>query len=296
MWERKTKLNGQEFHLREWGDTGSPVLLMLHGFPEYGGAWSDLAERMADRYHCIAPDQRGYGQSYAPAEVEAYKTSQLVFDMVALIEEIGRPVTVLGHDWGSAVAYGLAMARPDLVRRLVVLNGVHPGPFQRSLAKGGAQAAASQYMHYLCRDDAEEKLSADGYAKLLALFAEDMDMSWMTPARREEYVTEWARPGRLTGMLNWYRASPIVVPTPGQVLDLPTFPTDRFRVTVPHLLIWGLGDTALLPDATKGLEAYCDALTRIEVEGADHWIAHQRPEEVAGMIRGWLASAPEPCA
>lgn len=292
MTERTIQLNGHEFTLREWGDADAPILLMLHGFPEYGGAWSGLASLLSDRYRCIAPDQRGFGQSYAPAEVEAYAMSHLVGDMVALIETLDQTVTVVGHDWGAAVAYALAIARPDLVNRLVILNGVHPGPFQRALAVGGAQTAASQYIHYLRRDDAEDRLSADGYAKLLSLFAEDMDMSWMTPELQADYVTEWARPGRLTGMLNWYRATPLVVPAPGERVDIPPLSRDTYRIRMPHLLIWGLRDTALLPVSNKGLEAYCDALTRVEIEDADHWIVHQRPNEVANMIRGWLAAAP----
>ena len=281
-------LNGQPFLVRDTGDADAPCLLFLHGFPEFGGAWDDLTALLSDRFRCLAPDQRGYGRSYAPAGVEAYKTSVLVTDMVALIEWLGRPVTVIGHDWGAAVAYGLAIARPDLVDRLVILNGVHPGPFQRELAKGGAQTDASQYFHALRSPDAEDRFSEDGYRRLVRLFAEGMDMSWMTPALREVYVAEWSRPGRLTGMLNWYRASPVVVPQAGQSVDLPPVPTTKFRVTVPHLLIWGMGDKALLPEATEGLEAWCDDLTRVEVPDADHWIAHQKPEEVTRIIRDWL--------
>ncbi len=268
-------LNGHAFHLREWGNAGAPKLLMLHGFPEYGGAWAGLGERLADRFNCFAPDQRGFGQSYAPAEIEAYAMSRMVPDLAALTEHLGGPVHVVGHDWGAATAYGLAMARPDLVERLIILNGVHPGPFQRSLAKGGAQAAASQYIQYLRRPGIEEDLSANGYAKLLSLFAEGMDMSWMTPELAEVYKTEWARPGRLTGMLNWYRATPLQIPKPGTQLDVPDFPTDKFAITMPHLLIWGMNDTALLPEGTEGLEAYCADLTRVEIPDADHWVIHQ---------------------
>lgn len=288
MKTRDTILNGQSFHIREWGDPANPTLLMLHGFPEYGGAWADLAERLAQDYHCVAPDQRGYGRSYAPPEPEAYRVSQMLGDITALIDDIGGPVVVVGHDWGAAVAYGIAMARPDLVTRLVILNGVHPGPFQTALAKGGDQTAASQYMTFLRRDDAEARLSADNYAKLLGLFAENMDMSWMTPARQAEYIAEWSRPGRLRGMVNWYRATPLIIPKPAEVVDIPPMDPEKLRVRMPHLLIWGMGDTALLPEATKGLETYCDDLTRVEVAEADHWIVHQKPDQVAQILRDWL--------
>jgi len=96
--------NGQAFCVRSWGSKGNPPLLMLHGFPEYGGACGDLAPYLADKFYCIAPDQRGYGQSWTPEGVENYTLSHLVSDMAALISTLGAPVTVLGHDWGASVA------------------------------------------------------------------------------------------------------------------------------------------------------------------------------------------------
>lgn len=293
MLSHHVEVNGQPFHYLGWGRAGAPILLFLHGFPEYSGAWDGLARRLAGQFHCIAPDQRGYGQSWAPAQVSAYRTSDLVGDMVGLIAHLGGgPVTVIGHDWGSAVAYGLAMFRPDLVSRLIVMNGVHPGPFQRAMAAGGAQTDASQYIHTLKRDGAEDWLSENEYARLLAAFSAKMDMSWLTPDTLTRYKTEWARPGRLTGMLNWYRASPLRLGGPGQAVQAPDFPADKFRVPMPHLLIWGPDDTALLPASTDGLETYCPVLTRVTVPGTDHWIAHQAPDRVAQIITDWIATHP----
>lgn len=289
MESRMVTLRGHPFHLREWGAADAPVLLMLHGFPEYGGAWSDMAERLSDRWRCVAPDQRGYGLSWAPPEVEAYKTSELAADMAALAETLADKVTVIGHDWGASVAYALAISRPALVERLVILNGVHPGPMSAALNRDGAQRLASQYMRFLRREGSEDILSANGYEKLLNLFAEGMDMSWMSPAMREYYVAEWSRPGRLRGMVNWYRATPLAVPEPGEPSDRPVLPPERLRVRMPHLLIWGMGDKALLPEATEGLEAYCDDLTRVEIPDADHWVIHQKPDEVEAILRDWLS-------
>lgn len=289
MIEETISLNGAPFHIRRWGAPDLPPLLMLHGFPEFGGAWSDLAPLLAHRFHCIAPDQRGYGQSFSPPDVASYRLSHLVSDMVALIDAVGGQAQVLGHDWGAAVAYGLAMGHPDKVTRLIIANGVHPVPFQRALATGGAQSAASQYINTLRRDGSEDRLSANKYEKLLALFSAHMDLGWMTPDRQAEYRAAWdADGGRLGTMINWYRASPLKVAAPGQPLDrVPGLPEDRMHITCPHLLIWGEGDTALLPDATVGLEAFAADLTRVSVPDADHWICHQRPEAVAAAIENW---------
>ena len=274
-------------HLHRWGPADAPPLLMLHGFPEYGGAWAEVAAHLP-AWHCIAPDQRGYGRSPAPTEVSAYAAKHLVADIVALIETLGAPVPVIAHDWGAAVAYALAIRRPDLLRALVVVNGVHPGPFQRELAKGGAQSAASAYIDYLRAPEAESRLAADGFAGLRRLFAAKMDMRWLSGDKLAEYQREWARPGVLTGMLNWYRASPMVVAAAGQPREVPILPPEAGQVRVPHLVIWGQDDAALLPACLEGQEAWCPDLTIRPVAGADHWICHQKPAQVAALTEAFL--------
>lgn len=291
---RFVDLNSHSFHYLEWGRAGAPVLLFLHGFPEYSGAWSEVAGRLANSYHCIAPDQRGFGQSWAPPEIEAYEMRELVGDMAALIGILGEKVTVIGHDWGAAVAYGLAMFRPELVSRLIIINGVHPGPFQRELAAGGAQTSASQYIRFLRAEGSEDKLSADDFGGLMKLFSAKMDLSWLSGERLKLYKAEWSRPGRLKAMINWYRASPLKVALLGEPLsDVPALRKDRLQVRCPHLLIWGDNDTALLPACIEGLGEYAADLTVEHVAGADHWICHQKPDLVAGLIRSWLDKAHE---
>ncbi|MEM9552554.1 MAG: alpha/beta hydrolase [Pseudomonadota bacterium] len=281
-------LNGQSFFVRSWGDASQPPLLMLHGFPEYGGAWSDLAERLSDRFHCVAPDQRGYGQSWAPPGVKNYAIAQLVSDMVALIDRLGGRVTLLGHDWGAAVAYGITTYFPDRIERLIIGNGVHPVPFQRELAAGGAQSEASEYIAVLRAEGSEDRLSADGFSRLKRLFSAKMSFDWMSPEIEAQYITEWSRPGRLHAMLNWYRASPLVVARPGEPITyLPPLPEDRLHVRCPHLLLWGMRDKALQYSSTDGLEHFAEDLMRVTFDDADHWLFHQIPEACAASIRDW---------
>ena len=283
-------LHGKRFHLHLWGDAKAPPVLMLHGFPEYGGAWSGIAAQMPG-FRCVAPDQRGFGRSWAPAEVAAYDLRLLVADMAALIEGLGAPVPVVAHDWGAVVAYGLAMWRPDLVSRLVVVNGVHPGPFQREAAKGGAQSVALAYVGYLRAPQAEARLSRDGFDGLRRVFAADMDMSWLSGPVLDAYRREWARPGRLTGMLNWYRASPLQVAVPGQPLARAhVLSPAQGQVRCPHLVIWGDKDRALLPCSIEGLEAYCPDLQVARIANADHWILHQQPDRAADLILKFLTA------
>ncbi|MEO9518114.1 MAG: alpha/beta hydrolase [Paracoccaceae bacterium] len=276
-------IDGQNFFVRRWGDPSNPPLLCLHGFPEFGGAWSDVAPYLASHFYVIAPDQRGFGQSWSPQDVNAYKTSKLVADMAQLIDARA-PVTIFGHDWGAAVAYGLAMFKPALVSNLIIANGVHPVPFQRALIAGGVQTAASQYIRWLRAEGSEEELAANDFERLFSLFSAHMDFSWLTEERAVAYKTEWSRPGRLRGMVNWYRASPLIVPPIGKTMRMPDLPLDRLMVNCPHLLIWGEQDTALLPEATHNLEEFAPLLTRVNVTTADHWILHQHPQDIAKQV------------
>ncbi len=279
-------LDGRPFFVRRWGSPDLPQLLLLHGFPEYGGAWSDLAEILCERFHVIAPDQRGFGQSWAPQDVSTVRMPHLISDIYHLLKE--KPAIVMGHDWGAATAYGLAMTHPNLVSHLLVANGVHPVPFQRALASGGPQTDASQYIHHLRAKGSEQRLAENNFEGLLKLFSAKMDLSWLTSERLPEYRTEWSRPGRLRSMINWYRASPLIVPKSGKTCTMPDLPLDRLKVSCRHLLIWGEDDTALLPEATEGLEEFAPELTRISLPGADHWLIHQAPDTIAKMMLDWL--------
>ena len=282
-------LNGQRFFLHTWGDVKKPPLLMLHGFPEYSGAWDAVATRLRDRFYCIAPDQRGYGQSYAPTDVAAYRIEHLVSDLVALIDYIGGPIDVVGHDWGASAAYALAIARPDLLRKLFILNGVHPIPFQRALIEDADQIAASQYILWLQRAGSEQVLAADDFAKLQAMFAGPMNLSWLDKAQLKGYLAAWKDASGLKAMINWYRATGLYVPKLGGDITPPApLDPDMMRITVPHLLIWGTDDTALLPSSYAGLDALCDAFTLQKLTGADHWLHHQKPDEVAVLIRDFV--------
>ncbi|MBO9479684.1 alpha/beta hydrolase [Shimia sp. R11_0] len=288
---------GHDFHVVVAGDPAKPAILMLHGFPEYSGAFFDLIPHLQDDFFCIAPDQRGYGQSWRPAEVADYVPSKLIADAAAVLNHFSpaKPIAaVLGHDWGAAVAYGLAFRHPERFARLIIANGVHPIPFQRALAAGGAQSEASQYIEWLRAEGSEEKLCANDHARLLGLFSDQMDMSWMTAEKRGAYQAAWGDARQLRGMVNWYRASSLKVAAPGVPLtaeDLPNLPAEMLRVAMPHLLLWGENDTALLPESYAGLSELCEDLTQRSIANADHWLLHQKPGEVAAQIRAFLGQA-----
>ncbi|MEM0989390.1 MAG: alpha/beta hydrolase [Pseudomonadota bacterium] len=286
MEEIRLTLNGHATRLLRTGAEG-PACLFLHGFPEHGGAWAEVFGHLAG-VRAWAPDQRGYGTAWRPAEVEPYAVGKLVRDVLQMVTLLGlERVHLVGHDWGASVAYGVAFTQDPRIASLTILNGVHPIPFQRALAAGGPQTVASQYIPWLRRPGSETILAADGGAKLAALFAEGMDMAWLDAARLDTYRAAWGGEAGIGAMVNWYRASPLVVPSPPRALspdEIPDWPAGRMRVHVPHLLIWGAGDRALLPESTHGLEDHCDDLHRVEIPGTDHWLHHQKPAEVARLI------------
>ncbi len=289
-------VNGIDLNVREMGDPTAPLLLFLHGFPEHAGAWDEIMPAFADRWHTVAPNQRGYATSSKPADLEAYRVKHLVRDVLALAALLSpnRPFVLVGHDWGASVAYATAITAPERVAKLVILNGVHPGPFQRALLEDEAQRAASLYMHHLRAPEAEAELSANTFARLLATLTRVGAQAWLTEERKAAYVAAWSPPGALTGMLNWYRATPLMVPKPGEVVDkaaLPKLDPAQLRIRMPHLLLWGMKDQALLPVSRAGLADYCDDLTIREFADADHWIVHQQPAAVIAALRAFVEPA-----
>ena len=295
MRRETVRVNGIDLHLRAMGDAKAPLVLFLHGFPEYSGAWDEVLPAFANAFHAVAPDQRGYARSSKPEGVEAYRIKHLVRDILALGEHLSpkRPFTIVAHDWGASVGYATAIAAPNRVAKLVVINGVHPGPFQRALIEDEAQRRASSYFHYLRAPEAEARLSANNFEKLLGMLTRFGPQPWLTPEKRAGYLEAWSVPGALTGMLNWYRATPIIVPKEGEKVDpasVPKLDPAQLRVRMPHLVIWGMNDQALLPVTRATLADFCDTLTVREIAGADHWVVHQKTEEVIDLIRGFLGA------
>ncbi|MEM9852785.1 MAG: alpha/beta fold hydrolase [Pseudomonadota bacterium] len=280
-------------HLDARGHAEAPPILFLHGFPEYRAAWAPVAERLSDSYRCLMPDQRGYGLSWRGGAVADYAVKHLAADAIAMIDTFcGGRATVAGHDWGASVAYAVAMRAPERVSQLIIANGAHPVTFQRALAAGGAQAQASSYIDWLRAPGSEEALAKDGFARMFGFFERHMNTDWLTPATRAAYARAWRDAAGVGAMVNWYRATPLQVAKPGAPLDnadLPPWNPAALRVSMAHLLLWGMQDKALLPEARAGLDAFCDDLTVKEHAQADHWIIHQEPDWVARHMRMWLA-------
>jgi len=281
--------NGQRLHAVSCGNNANPLLLCLHGFPEYWAAWSDVMPYLAERYYVVAPDQRGYNLSTKPEGAGAYQMKHLVQDIAGIADQLSpdRPFVLAGHDWGASVAYAYAFRNADRLKGLVIANGIHPFCFQSAILMDPGQRAASQYINRLRDADAEELLAANGYEKTFNMLAAFSSADWMDDAKRAGYFHAWSQPGALTAMLNWYRASPVLVPPPGaDVSSAPVLgiPEEVMRVKTPHLVVWGEEDAALRPECLLGLGRFADDLEIVRGSGAGHWILHERPADVAVAI------------
>lgn len=274
------------------GDAAAPPVMLLHGFPESHRTWRELAPRLAERFRLVMPDQRGFAGSDRPQEVEAYKTDTLVDDVFALADALGfERFALFGHDWGGAIAWTAALRGDPRVERLVIINAPHPVVFQRSLIADEDQRAASQYINAFRAPGFEQLVEAKGYAWLFdKSFGGNVDPKRITEAERQQYLTEWAQPGALTAMLNWYRAARVTVPPPGITVPLPDWLLRAFpRVRIPTLVLWGMQDTALLPVQLDGLDALVDELTVVRIPEAGHFAPWEAPEAVAGALEPFLA-------
>ncbi|HEY4066480.1 MAG TPA: alpha/beta fold hydrolase [Burkholderiaceae bacterium] len=290
--------HGITLNCRASGRPGAPLLLFLHGFPEAAFVWDETLEHFGDRYRCVAPNLRGFGPSSAPPQPEAYRVKHLMSDLGALIEQLGGgPLEALvAHDWGGAVAWTFAALHPQALKRLVIINSPHPAAFLRELQHNPQQQAASAYMNFLCRPDAEALLAENDFARLWPMF-ENMGAAdtarvgggWLTPPVRDQYRAIW-RAG-LTGGCNYYRASPLRPPlAPDDPVMSISFAPEFVTVTMPTLVLWAEDDMALPIGLIDGLEPFAPRLRLVRIPGATHWVIHERPAFIAAEIEQHLAT------
>ena len=292
----RTLPHGPTLHCRTSGPSGAPVLLFLHGFPEGAFVWDALLEHFSrpenGGYRCVAPWLRGFGPSSAPLDAKDYRPKHLVQDITALIamESPNAPLACLvAHDWGGAVAWNTANQFPQQMQRLAIINSPHPGTFLRELQTNPAQQAASAYMNFLIRPDAESLLAANDFQRMWRFLnrPDGTPPAWLDDATRAQYHATWS--AGLTGGCNYYRASPLRPARPGDpAVDAVQLPRSMLTVDVPTWVLWGLDDIALLPSLLDGLDGYIPRLTLETVADADHWVIHTHPARVIAGLTAHL--------
>ncbi|TCJ38173.1 alpha/beta fold hydrolase [Parafrankia sp. BMG5.11] len=291
---RVTLANGIALDVVDEGPTDAPALIFLHGFPESHRTWRHQVAHFSDRYRCIAPDQRGYRGSSKPPEVSDYTPDKLIGDVFQLADALDIDTfTILGHDWGGAIAWGTAISGQmnGRVARAIIANAPHPAIFQKLLYTNPHQRESSQYMRGF-RDPKNDALVREfGLAGILL-----QEIKWdsgdvMEPGERAALLQDWQDRDSAFAMLNWYRASPIDVPPMDAPFEVPAgwTPPTLPNLSIPTLVIWGMDDLALPPENLDGLDTIIDDLTLVEVPGSGHFVPWEAPDAVNAAIEAFLA-------
>lgn len=233
--------NGTRLHYASSGERGKPLLMFAHGFPEFWYAWEAQLRAFGTDHFAVAPDLRGFNFSDMPVDVSAYKARHLMEDLCQLAEELGYETFVLvAHDWGGAVAWNLAIAQPERLDKLIIINSPHPWLFMQALSKDPAQIAASAYMNWLRAEGSEVKLASNDFSRMDGFFRDRHTSAlpaWFNQAVRARYHACWAR--GLHGGVNYYRATPLhPADASGAGAHTVQLDPEDFRVRVPTLVIW----------------------------------------------------------
>jgi pimeloyl-ACP methyl ester carboxylesterase len=254
-----------------------PLVVMVHGFPDFWYSWRDQMAALSDRYQVVAIDQRGYNLSDKPKGQEQYDVRLLVGDLRAVVQHFQQasgstaPAIIVGHDWGGVVAWAFAQNFPQLTDRLIICNLPHPKGLNRELANNPEQQKNAEYARRFQQPGAEASLTAEGLAARVT-----------DPVARAHYVEAFKR-SDFEAMLNYYRQN---YPKPPYTED----PTPAVKVKAPVLMIHGLGDTALLASAINGNWEWVDnTFTLVTIPGAGHFVQNDAAAEVSSTMKTWLA-------
>lgn len=266
-------VNDLQLNVVQAGPEQGPLVILLHGFPEFSYAWRYQIPALAEAgYRVWAPDQRGYNLSSKPAKLKAYALDELASDVVGLMDAAGvQSAHVVGHDWGGVVAWWTAIRYPQRVQRLVVMNVPHPAVMRRHLLSNFKQLRKSWYMFFFQLPVLPEWLARRKEWKLPAVTLKGTSRrGTFNTGDLRLYKAAWAQPGAYKGMLNWYRA--MFRTRPERV--------DSNRVTMPVRILWGVHDKFLSVEMARDSLEFCDAGELKLFEDATHWLQHEEPERV----------------
>jgi epoxide hydrolase 4 len=265
-----------QLHAVGAGPKDAPVVLLLHGFPEFWYGWHRQIEPLASAgFRVIVPDQRGYNQSSKPRGVRAYSLAELTSDVIAIADQLSqRQIFLVGHDWGAAVAWSAALSHPERVAKLAILNVPHPSVMRRYLMTNRRQLRRSWYMFFFQIPFLPEALFAmNNFRMGFSALEHSSRPGTFSGEDLAQYRSAWSQPGALTGMLHWYRAA------------------FRFRehfadasVRLPTRILWGQRDRFLLPEMADDSLRYCTDAKLIPFPNASHWLQHEEPARVSELL------------
>jgi len=286
--------NGIELDVVDEGPRDGLALIFLHGFPESNRTWRHQIVHFSDRFRCIAPDQRGYRGSSKPKEVTDYTPDKIIGDVFLLADALGiETFTIIGHDWGGAIAWGVALsAQHERATRAIIANAPHPVIYSKLLYTDPEQRAAGQYMRKYRDTSHDAQIREKGLTAFVEGTAAAADVLPESDAQeREAILVDWSDGDTAIAMLNWYRATPLVVPPPDAPFEIPQdarLPSVPM-LTIPTLVIWAMQDHALTPSNIVGLDEHIANLTLVKIPDCGHFVTWGAPDEVNAAMEEFLA-------
>jgi pimeloyl-ACP methyl ester carboxylesterase len=274
--------NGIRLHVALAGPQDGPLVILLHGFPEFWYGWRNQIPFLAESgFRVWAPDQRGYNLSDKPPGIAAYSLDQLASDVIGLVDAAGCQATFLvGHDWGGGVAWWAAAKYPERIRRLVIINAPHVSVFRRAMFRDPAQMLKSWYFLALQVPWLPEALWRLSIRR--GIPARMARNGMFTGGDPELYRRAWSQPGAMTGMINWYRAA----------RQAPPHPLPDTRIQMSALLLWGSRDAYLRRELAEASIRMCDDGRLVYFEQATHWVHHEHAAEVSALIADFFKGSP----
>lgn len=273
--------NGITLHVAQAGPDDGDLTILLHGFPEFWYGWQHQIPALAKAgLRVWAPDQRGYNLSDKPRGVKAYTLDKLAADVIGLLDAAGvDKANIVGHDWGAAVAWWVALRYPERVRKLAILNVPHPRVMARTLRRNRRQLLKSWYIFFFQIPRLPEFLISLGHWRGAAnALAGTSRPGTFSHADLLRYRDAWSQPGAFTAMINWYRAI---------VQHQPDAPADQ-RIHVPALVIWGARDRFLSREMAPASVDLCDDGRLVLIEEATHWVQHEEAARVNQLLLEFL--------
>jgi pimeloyl-ACP methyl ester carboxylesterase len=259
---------------------GEPLIL-LHGFPDFWYGWKNVILGLKDKFKLIVPDTRGINLSSKPEGVENYSLDYLVEDIKILSEKLNLSMfTLVGHDWGGAIAWAFAYKYPGLLKKLVIIDSAHPKIFRKYIKKNPKQRRSSGYMRVLLKPGGEQSLfKNDMMGPKAAVFGTARKKGAFTEEDKQLYIESWSQPNSLLCAVNYYRANRNITQSVG-------------FIEVPTLVIHGMKDNFVRPLVLEGLPELVKDLKIVKVEHSSHWVMHDAPELVCSNIKEFVKSNP----
>lgn len=283
----KTEINGITQVYIDQGE--GPVMLFLHGYPFFSAGWQPLLDRFEKTHRVIAPDNRGFGFTDKPQAVNEYHISRLVKDVEALVQKVSpdRPIVLVGHDWGGALAWAVAQSHPKLIEKVIVINAPPHNVLLHMLKTNQVQQKASRYIEILKTDKVEAAFKTRGAEMLWRYgFHRMLANGHITEEYKSAFFSAWSDTEAMRGAMNWYRAN---IPRIEDITDELYWPSKNARVTVPSLLITSENERTFTRETFEKIANIADDYTMKVIPEAGHTPFFEKPNEVENIIREFLS-------